>query len=86
MTPTLHRLRWIAVPAILARAAVLRLWALDRPDSLVFDEPVSYTHLCLPVRFGSLSDATMALKPGKTLRVEDVLLEHVVQLLSLIHI
>ncbi len=38
MTPTLHRLRWIAVPAILALAAVLRLWALDRPDSLVFDE------------------------------------------------
>ena len=36
MTPTLHRLRWIAVPAILALAAVLRLWALDRPDSLVF--------------------------------------------------
>lgn len=34
----LHRLRWIAPVAVLALAAVLRLWALDRPDSLVFDE------------------------------------------------
>lgn len=38
MTPALHRLRWIAVLAILALAAVLRLWALNRPDLLVFDE------------------------------------------------
>jgi len=34
----LHRLRWIAPAAVLALAGVLRLWALDRPDSLVFDE------------------------------------------------
>lgn len=34
----LQRLRWIAPGAILALAAVLRLWALGRPDSLVFDE------------------------------------------------
>ncbi len=34
----LHRLRWIAPLAILALATVLRLWALGRPDSLVFDE------------------------------------------------
>lgn len=34
----MHRLRPIAVVAILAFAALLRLWALGRPDSLVFDE------------------------------------------------
>ena len=34
----LQRLRWIAPGAILALAALLRLWALGRPDSLVFDE------------------------------------------------
>lgn len=34
----MQRLRWIAPLAILALAALLRLWALGRPDSLVFDE------------------------------------------------
>ncbi len=35
---TLQRLRWLAPAAVLALAAVLRFWALSRPDSLVFDE------------------------------------------------
>ncbi len=38
MSTALHRLRWIAPVAVLALAALLRLWALGRPDSLVFDE------------------------------------------------
>ena len=38
MSPLLHRLRWIAPVAVLVIAALLRLWALSRPDSLVFDE------------------------------------------------
>lgn len=38
MTSTLRRLRWIAPLAILVLAAALRLWTLDRPDVLVFDE------------------------------------------------
>lgn len=42
MSPALHtltrQLRWIAPLAVLTVAAVLRFWALDRPDTLVFDE------------------------------------------------
>ena len=38
MSPAQQHLRWIAPLAILALAAWLRLWALGRPDSLVFDE------------------------------------------------
>lgn len=38
MSPAVRRLRWLVVPAILALAAVLRIWALGRPDTLVFDE------------------------------------------------
>lgn len=34
----LLRLRWLAPVLVLLLAAVLRLWALGRPDSLVFDE------------------------------------------------
>lgn len=34
----MQRLRWIAPLAVLALAALLRFWALSRPDSLVFDE------------------------------------------------
>lgn len=33
-----QHVRWIAPLAILALAALLRFWALDQPDSLVFDE------------------------------------------------
>lgn len=38
MTSRLHRLRWIIPVAVLAVAALLRLWALSRPGTLVFDE------------------------------------------------
>lgn len=38
MTSRLHRLRWIVPVAVLFVAALLRLWALSRPGTLVFDE------------------------------------------------
>lgn len=38
VTVTLRRLRWLAPALVLAFAALLRLWMLTRPGTLVFDE------------------------------------------------